>query len=294
MRSMTGYGRGQSLHQGVVVILELTAVNRKQQDIRLTLPKELLCLEPRLRARVAERLSRGAVAVALTYELTAERRLAAAQVDAEFAVALVERFRALATRLGINSEIRLGELLAVPGVVQDAQSLLPLDDIADAAVLALDAALAALRNMQETEGDNLRRDLLLRSRSLEPRAAELAAGQDAILAHYRDRLKERMVQLGLNPVADAERLAREAALLAERADIHEETTRLASHLQQFRALLETPPDEPAGRNLDFLCQELGREINTLAAKTCDTAHSRLALAFKTELERLREQVQNIE
>lgn len=294
MRSMTGYGRGQILHHGVQATIELTAVNRKQQDLRFILPKELLCLEPRLRARAAERISRGAVNIAFTFELTAERRLALAQVDPEFAAALVERFRGLAGRLGINPEIRLGELLAVPGIVQDIQSLLPHDDIAEAATQALDAALTSLRRMQEVEGENLRRDLLGRCAVLEQLAGELATSQDVVLAQYRTRLQERLVQLGLDPVADADRIVREAALIAERADIHEETTRLASHLQQFRQLLEKPAAEPAGRTLDFLCQELGREINTLGAKTCDTPHSRLALAFKTELERVREQVQNLE
>lgn len=293
MHSMTGYGRGQCRREGCTVTVEISAVNRKQPDFRFLLPRDLAWLEARLRPQVQERITRGAVTVVLACELAPERRRAQVRVNAELATAVVIRLREAARGAGISEEVRIGELLAVPGILEDAGAATADDTVAGTAAEALRLALDALRQMQEREGAALARDMVTRLETLTVLLGEIRNLADGALVQYRERLRERLRLLALDFGPDDDRLAREIAFTAERADIHEEMTRLASHLAQYRDLLDAAP-QPAGRNLDFLCQEMAREINTLAAKTPDTTLSRHALAFKTDLDRLREQVQNVE
>ena len=293
MHSMTGYGRGQCRRDGCTVTVELSAVNRKQPDFRFLLPRDLAWLEARLRPQVQERITRGAVTVVFACELAPERRRAQVRVNAELAAAVVLRLREAARSAGISEEVRIGELLAVPGIIEDAGGATADDTVAGTAAEALRLALDALRQMQEREGAALARDMVARLAVLAGLLDEIRGLADGALIQYRERLRERLRLLALDFGPDDDRLAREIAFTAERADVHEEMTRLASHLAQYRDLLAAAP-QPAGRNLDFLCQEMAREINTLAAKTPDTTISRHALAFKADLDRLREQVQNVE
>ena len=292
MRSMTGYGRGEAKGGWGALTIEVTAVNRKQTDLRFALPRELAGLEPRLRLRVQAQTTRGAYNVTLLWNPAAELRAAMVTIDEAAIRAAAARLRALAAELGLSPEIRITELLAVPGVVADGPQCSHVDLAGEAAEAALDQALAAVRAMQEKEAAALSADFQQRLAIMRQAVAEIRGMADLALVNARDRLLERVRLLGLNLDLADERLARELAFAAERSDITEEVTRLDSHLGQFASALGKP--EAVGRTLDFLCQEIGREVNTLAAKTADTAISARALLLKTELERLREQAQNIE
>lgn len=292
IHSMTGFGQGSAAANGVAVRVEVAAVNRKQADVRLCLPRDLAGLEARLRAQAQARVSRGALTVSVALELAPERRLAQLRPDHAFAKALVASLRESARELGLADDLRLSDVLSLPGVLAEAPMLAAGDECAELAGRALADALDALRAMQAREGAALCADLRGRLARLAALLGAIRAGMDGAVVELRDRLRERLRVLGQECPDDDERLLKEVCFCAERSDIAEEVTRLDSHIAQCQAILAG--DGPAGRNLDFLCQEMGREINTLAAKTGATAVVHDALAFRTELERVREQVQNLE
>jgi uncharacterized protein (TIGR00255 family) len=289
---MTGYGRGTVERDGTRAGVEISAVNRRQADIRIVLPKELASQEPLLRARVQKAISRGCLTVSVSYDLSPECRREQVQVDMAVAAHVVGKLRQLARTIGISDHLTLADLVSLPGIVTAADDQGPMALLQDLVLAALDKALSELKRMQAEEGAALEQDLRGRCGRLAEMIARIRQDEQEVVRQYRDRLRKRIALLGLDLSVDDERLAKEVAFLAERSDIAEETVRLSSHLDQMRELLAAT--EPVGRALEFLCQEMGREINTMAAKTCDTAVADLALQFKNELGRIREQVCNVE
>lgn len=292
MRSMTGFGRGSASRDGHRVMIDISAVNsRKQVDVRVNLAREFAFLEPDLIKAVRANLTRGSLSLTVNCELAAEYRRQRIQIDADLAAGIVRQLRQLGSELQIDGELRLGDLLQIPGLIAETAPE-PLPQLVETAMEALRNALAALDTMQRREGESLGRDLAARQQRLCTLLDGIRAGADQVLVQCRDRLRDRIRLLELELKLDDERLAREVAFLAERADVSEEIVRLQSHLDRVRELLAA--DDAPGRALEFLCQEMGREINTLCAKTPDTTAAAAALEFKTELGRVREQVQNIE
>ncbi|MGI5923658.1 MAG: YicC/YloC family endoribonuclease [Lentisphaeria bacterium] len=292
MKSMTGYGRATASADGNQVTVEVSAVNsRKQVDMRFAIPRELGMLEPVLRQQIQERLSRGSLQVALSYALNPAARKEMAQIDMDMACHVADKLREVAKKTGIVDEITLQDILSVPGVVVEATSS-PYEPLKELAVAALKDALAALDDMRSREGAKLQEDLLARRQTMIELVDKIAARGDEALILQKQRLRERIAVLGVELTLDDERLTKELAFFAERADITEEIVRLRSHLDQYGELLVS--DSDPGRNLDFLGQEMNREVNTLAAKTADLSISNWALALKAELARIREQIMNIE
>jgi len=292
MRSMTGFGRSTVSHDGNQVTIELSAVNsRKQADIRVTIPRELGALEAKLRKRLQKAIHRGSVTALFTYEINAESRKTRIRIDTEVAAHVIQELSELASRTGISNEIRVGDLLLVPGLVSESMTA-PLDSLEELAEKAMDLAIDDLQLMQDAEGEALRQDLAGRHARLKTLVAEVRKAAPQALAHYRDTLHKRIEALGVELELDDERLAKEVAFVAERSDITEETVRLESHLGQFAERLSS--DEPVGRALEFLCQEMGREISTLCAKAADCGTTEIGLELRTELARIREQVMNVE
>jgi len=288
---MTGFGRGTAVRDGNRVTVELSAVNnRKQTDLRFSLPRELSALEPILRNRLQEAISRGSLNINLSYELNPTQRRNRVRLDRDLAAGTIQALQELARETGISAEVRIGEILLVPGVITE-ELAAPLQCLTGLAIEALDTAVAELRQMQAMEGSALQRDLVERHQQLARLLESIQGKADEILRHYQHRLHERIRQLGVEIAVSDERLAREVAFLAERSDIAEEVVRLDSHLKQLKELISST--EPTGRMLDFLCLEMNREISTVCAKTCDTTTADLALAFKAELGRMREQMQNV-
>lgn len=292
MNSMTGFGRGVAEQDGSAVVVEVAAVNsRKQSDLRVVMPREVSALEPLLRQRVQERVSRGSLTVTLQYSLPPERRAEALVIDVGLGVEAAHRLRELATAAGLEPRLTLADLLAIPGVVGNpAES--PAEWVRDLATDALDEALDALRTMQRTEGEKLRHDLENRLATIRDRVESIALRADEALLLQRQRLQERIAVLGVDLPLDDERLAREVAFYAEKSDITEEIVRLRSHLDQFADLLDE--DRDVGRELEFLCQEMNREASTVGAKTTETGIAEIGISMKAELARIREQVMNVE
>jgi uncharacterized protein (TIGR00255 family) len=291
MRSMTGYGRGEVDHGGVKLSVELNSVNRKQSDIVVNAPRDLVELEPRIRQTINEKISRGRMNVLVTLQesVNGTRQLA---LDTGLARSYHEAMLTLQKELGAPGEITIGTILQAPGVMRSPEHSIDAAEAWPALQQALAAALAELIKMREREGKHLAKDLIHRLKVLRKEIKEIRALYPDVVKKYRSALLERIEKAGLNLPIDDERLLKEVSFFADRSDISEELTRLESHLAQFAHHLRK--NEPVGRTLEFITQEIFRELNTLGAKSNDAAISQHVVACKSELEKIREQIQNLE
>lgn len=291
LKSMTGYGEGRASSSGTRILVELSSVNRKQLDVQVTLPRGLTVFEGKLHALMRDYFSRGRVSGSVRLE---RMNGSSKQVQADIGLArsYAEALQAISKALKLDAPIDLDTVARMPDVLQlDAAAAV--DDELEALFLkAVEKALRALKRMRAAEGKELEVDLRGRLDQLESLRVCLEQQAPRLAATYRERLLERLSAQGFDALAADERIIREVALFADRCDITEELTRLQSHLKQMRSRLRSR--EPAGRPLDFLCQELFREINTIGAKATDSSITQSVVTFKTELERIREQVQNVE
>jgi len=291
MRSMTGYGRGEADCGGVKVSVELNTVNRKQSEIVLNLPRDLSELETRIREAINARISRGRTNVLVTPYATADgaRHLA---LDLKLARSYQDAMRSLQKKLGAPGQITIDTILQAPGVMRPPEEVIDVDRAWPAIERALEHALSELIKMREREGKHLGKDLIRRSQTIRQLLREIRALHPNVVKRFRNALTERIEKSGLAVGMDDERLAKEIFLFVDRSDISEELTRLESHLAQFAHHLRK--DEPVGRALEFIVQEIFRELNTVGAKANDAEIAQRVVACKTELEKIREQVQNLE
>jgi uncharacterized protein (TIGR00255 family) len=288
---MTGFGVGRGRAGEEELTAELKAVNHKYLEVKVRLPRELQMLEPELQRQVKGVCTRGAV------ELSLRRTIPTATgsvptVDAELARAWRRALAEVARATGLPDQVTAAEVAAQTGVVRMEEPTVDGPAAARAADLAVAEALAGLQAMREREGAALERDLRARLLRVEQLVRALVALAPRAVEEYRDRLAARLADLTGGTGVEPARLAQELALFAERTDIAEELTRLESHLGQFRTLLGSA--EPAGRRLDFLLQEMNREVNTTGSKIQSGEASVRVVELKAELERIREQVQNVE
>lgn len=292
MNSMTGYGRGEATYKGLLIAIELTSVNRKQAEISLNLPRELESLEPRIREQLTQNISRGRVNFRLTADYGKNRSAIRVEFNRDLARQYLREMHALAKDLKINQSVSLESLLRVPGIVETHSPLEDPDALWKTIQKALKSALSALLKMRAREGTALEEDLKTRMNLLRQAKSAIAAAAPDVATKYRDVLLERLKNAGLAVAMDDERLLKEIVLFADRSDIAEELARLESHFNQFEDCLRSR--EPVGRKLDFLVQEMNREINTIGSKANDAAIASQVIIMKTELERFREQAQNVE
>lgn len=288
---MTGFGAGRASVGSEELSVEARSVNHKFIEVKVRLPRELSTLEPALVRQVKERLARG------TVEVTVRRQATTASgqvpmVDAALAREYARAFREVQAALGAPGDVSWQHVANQPGVVRLEERGVNLEDATGAVTAALAQALDGLEAMRRTEGDALRADLAMRLGLIEGWASEVRALAPRAVEEYRTRLTERVAELARGVAVDPQRLAQEVVMFAERTDVAEESTRLASHLEQFRALLGSR--EPAGRKMDFLVQEMHREVNTTGSKSQHAELSTRVVAMKAEVERIREQVQNVE
>jgi uncharacterized protein (TIGR00255 family) len=288
---MTGYGRGQSVHDGAKFTVELNSVNRKQSDVVVNLPRELAELEPRVRDAINTEVSRGRLTVVIAFHAgtSTPQNLA---LDRQLADSYLRAMQDLQRELGVSGEITIETILRAPGVLKAPEEQLLPDDAWPHVEAALKAALADLLKMREAEGRHLSRDLEKRMKFVRDSVRKIKKHLPGVVKRYRETLRERIKRAGIELPIDDERLVKEVVVFADKSDITEELTRLESHFEQFGAHLKK--DEAVGRTLEFMCQEIGREFNTLGAKANDVEISQLVVTCKAEMEKVREQVANIE
>jgi uncharacterized protein (TIGR00255 family) len=288
---MTGYGRGQSSQNGSKFSVELNSVNRKQSDVVVTLPRELTELEPRVRDVINAEVSRGRLNVNIAAHYMASTGQAVA-LDTNLARTYYRAMMELQKELNASGEINIETVLRAPGVLRVPEEQLSVEDAWPHIESALKEALTDLVKMREREGKHLAKDLIHRLKAVRGWVRKIRLLQPGVLKRHRQSLHERIQKAGLDLPIDDDRLLKEVMFFADKSDVSEELTRLESHFAQFAHHLRK--NEPVGRTLEFMCQELGREFNTLGAKANDAEISQLVVTCKAEMEKIREQIQNIE
>ncbi|MBN9686584.1 MULTISPECIES: YicC/YloC family endoribonuclease [unclassified Corallococcus] len=291
LKSMTGFGSGRARVGDEEVSVEARSLNHKFCEVKVRLPRELSALEPALVKQVKDRLARGSV------EILVRRQAATVSgnvptVDAALAREYARAFREVAEAMGQSVEIAWSQVANQPGVIRLEEKGVDVESATQATQTALQQALAALETMRNTEGESIHTDLDTRMKLIEGWSQEVARLAPRAVSDYQQRLTDRVAELARGVAVDPQRLAQEVALFAERTDIAEEVTRLATHLEQFRLLMASP--EPVGRRMDFLVQEMHREVNTTGSKSQHAEISARVVSMKAEVERIREQVQNVE
>ena len=296
MRSMTGYGRGQSAFNGAKFSVELNSVNRKQSDVTVNLPREFSELEPRVRDVINAQISRGRLNVVIAFHKSSSASASpiSSKLALDSALARIY-FRAmmdLQKELGATGEISIETILRAPGVLRLPEQNISADDAWPHLETALNEALADLIKMREREGKHLAKDLIQRLKVVRQSLRKIRQLHPNVAKKFRQSLHERIQRAGVEISIDDERLVKEVIFFADKSDISEELIRLESHLAQFAHTLRKI--EPVGRTLDFITQEIYREFNTLGAKANDAEISQLVVTCKAEMEKIREQIQNIE
>ncbi len=290
IRSMTGFGAGRAAQGGEELVVEARSVNHKFCEVKVRLPRELAALEIEIGRAVKERLARGGVEVAL--RRSGSRGALAPRVDFALAEEYARAFEEVRARLGLSGAVGLADVLSADGVVTLDERAVDLEAARAAVMVALGQALATLTAMRTSEGEALARDLAGRIEQIDVLVERVEACAPQAIDHYRTRLHERIQEVARGFTPDPARLAQEVALFADRMDVTEEVTRLRSHLAQTRALLAG--GEPAGRKMEFLVQEMHREANTIGSKSQSAEIAGFVVMLKAEIERMREQVQNVE
>lgn len=290
---MTGYGRGECAQDGFKITVEVSSVNRKQSEISMNLPRELEVLEAQIRDEINRSISRGRLTVRLALHAAEEGGGGKVRANLPLAKAYARELNRLARELKLKEQATLDLLMRVPGILQSGTEISEAEDLWPAVQKALQAALTMLVRMRTREGAHLAVDLKNRIKAIRRAAARIQQHAPEVRKRYQAQLRDRVKAAGLEmPEVDDERLIKEVVYFADRSDISEELTRLQSHFQQFEDCVKS--GEPVGRTFDFLSQEMNREINTIGSKANDTLISREVVILKTELEKFREQVQNVE
>ena len=290
---MTGYGRGECAQEGFKITVELSSVNRKQAEVSLTLPRELEMLEAQVRDAINRQVARGRVNARITLHAAENKLSARKHINEPLARAYATELARLAKQLKLSGEVTLDQILRAPGVFQTDEELAGTEDLWPAVEKALNQALSALLKMREREGAHLSKDLTARVTTMQTAVQKVRKQAPTTTENYRQNLLERIKSAGIESIAPGdERLLKEVVLFADRSDISEELSRLQSHFQQFEDCRKAK--EPVGRTLDFLAQEMNREINTIGSKANDAVISREVVTLKAELEKFREQAQNVE
>ncbi len=289
---MTGFGRGAVNAENFTVAVEIKSVNNRYLDIHLRLNQELSSVEMVVRRIVSTRLSRGRVDITINLDRTGSTEY---EINRPLIAGHVNALRDIQHEFNLGGDIDVNSVARLPGALMPTR-----DGLSDAQLVgieqALHEALDSLETMRESEGAALAEEMRIRVAKIEAEVPVIEGAAAGLVDAYRQRLQKRIAELiargGQVMELDAGRLAQEVAYLADRSDISEELVRLRSHLDQFRASLEA--DGEVGKRLDFLLQELNREANTVLAKSTEVSIKDAALAIKAEVEKLREQVQNVE
>ena len=292
IKSMTAYARTENTADALTVAVEARGYNSRHLDLSLRLTHGYQALEERIKKQVAQTVTRGRIEMNIQITYTADDACAY-EVDLPKARAYLNAAEELRQALGLSDALRLDQILGVGGILRPREVARDPDQFWPQVSDCLRAALIDLDQMRAREGAFMAQDFELRLAEIKKRLDLIHKDAERLPGIYRDRLKERLAVLTEGIVEiDPERIAQEAAFLAEKSDISEEIVRAESHLQQFKALMDA--EEPAGRKLNFLLQELNREFNTMGSKTSKFEAAHLIVEVKAELEKIREQVQNVE
>jgi len=289
---MTGYGRAEKQFDYYRVVVEISSVNRRQSEIQIILPSELSVSETLIREHIGKFVSRGQITARITVDAI-KNKAKSRLINYDLAKAYTKEFKNLAKDLGLNNSLNLELIIRSPGVLESQQPEIDGEKQWNQLKRLIDQALKNFLDMRRQEGKHLENDLKSRIQNMRKAIKKVKEKTPQVVSKYKEQLYEKIKKAGLEiKPEDEERLLKEIVLFADRCDISEEIARLDSHFKKFYEY--TKKDEPVGRTLDFLAQEMNREINTIGSKANNAAISHEVVFLKTELEKFREQVQNIE
>ena len=292
LKSMTGFARHENQNGELTCKVEIRSVNNRFIDINTRLPKSLRDLELPLKKLVKSRCARGSFDINITLEKNGQSE-ANLEIKANLPLAAqyLDAFNKIREDLGLQGEIDINTILTLRDIVKP--ELKEADDSSEPTVFAtVEKALTDLIEMREEEGVNLEKDIINQVNSIKKLGETITSRQSITVQEFQSKLKEKIEALTAGIELDPTRIAQETALLADRCDVTEEIVRLGSHLEQFHKLVKS--DEPQGRKLEFLTQEINREVNTVGSKTIDLEISKTVIEMKSHLEKVREQLANIE
>ena len=291
VKSMTGYGRAREMRNGRDITVEVRSVNNRYLDCTVKMPRAYIFAEDRMKARVQQAISRGKVDVFVTIDASAADEAVVA-VNEPLARGYYEALTRLKTMFSLPGEVTPEVLAKFPDVLAVTKAEEDVEAIAADICAVLDDALAAYNDMRAVEGEKLASDVAGRVTTIETVVGKVEERSPQTVAAYRQRLEAKMQEVLQSTTIDESRILTEAAIFADKIAVDEETVRLRSHISQLRAMLAS--DEPVGRKLDFLIQEVNRECNTIGSKCSDLTIAQDVVNMKAEVEKIREQVQNME
>ena len=292
IRSMTAYGSGEYRQEDTLLTAETRSYNNRYRDIILRIPKNFQSLERDLKSIISSKIRRGHVEASVQIDKNVEKSPYTLKLNMPLVKSYFHIFKQLAQEFGLDQKVRLESFCQMKDVILVKPEEVDLDEIRPGLQEALIQSLDSLDEMRTREGQAIEADFLKRLNLLEQYVIQIKKRYPDLVEEYSKRLKDKINHLMRDIDIDEDRLAQEVAFLAEKSDITEEIVRIKSHLNQFREYLST--DDAVGRRLDFLIQEINREVNTLGTKASDSLISRVVVEMKSELEKLREQVQNVE
>jgi uncharacterized protein (TIGR00255 family) len=290
MKSMTGFGHAERSLEEMEILVEVRTLNSRYLDIKPRLPNGVSEIEPALRAEIQKQILRGRVDLNLELKPKSIDQISLNASLLQNYLALVDQVR----EQGVEGEIDVAGLLSFPGVLVAKSLHLGSEEYPKEILQVVREALQNVVAARTAEGEILRRELERRLKSLEAQIAEISDTADEAVEHYREKLLKRIEELSLEVELNEQRLAQELVYYVEKSDISEEISRLKSHISRFHRYLKEGESSSVGKSLDFLCQEMNREINTILSKSNHLRASEIALESKTEIEKIREQVQNVE
>jgi len=290
MKSMTGFGRARLEKENRTYNIEIKSVNHRYNDITIKLPRSISYLEEKVKKEVSSQISRGKVDVFINFDNnSAEGKNI--KINSELASIYIQELRRLAQENKINSDIQVTEISKFPDVLT-MENVQDEDVIWNELLQCLTEAIHSFIEMRQTEGNKIKEDLQDRLKRVEDRVLEISKFSTGLVEEYVVKLETRIKEIFKTDVVDKDRLAQEIVIYADKCSIEEELTRLGSHINQFRDLLKQ--EVPIGKKIDFLIQEMNREVNTIGSKSGSLSITNLVIDIKTELEDIREQIQNIE
>lgn len=291
MNSMTGFGRAKLEKESREYLVEIRSVNHKYADITVKLPRNLLYLEDKVRKAILNRISRGKVEVFVSY---ANYGIAGKNVviNKELAKLYIKELSELAEETNISSGLRATEISKMPDVLNVEMEEGNLEIIWEELSECVEKALDNFIEMRKIEGDKIKKDIEARLQNIAENVDKISYHSTGLVEEYVVKLEERIKEILKTDIVDQTRLAQETVIYADKYSVEEELTRLKSHIEQFKNLLES--DAPCGKKIDFLVQEMNRETNTIGSKSGKLEITNLVIELKTELEDIREQIQNIE
>lgn len=289
---MTAYGNSEHTSNKTSFAIEIKSVNNRYRDIFLRIPKSLQPIEDEIRGKIASKVRRGRLDVSVQMERAGIEDEYELELNLPLIKGLMSAFKQLHEDFGVDSKVKADDLCQMKDVLMFRPEAIDLDEIRSPLMKALDLALESHNRMRLQEGKAIENDFIKRLDLLTEHLKHIEERAPLVVKEYAKKLKEKVDRLCKDVETDQDRIAQEIAIFADKCDITEETVRFTSHLQQFRKYMSA--DEAVGRRLDFLLQEIHREANTMSAKATDTTISAIAVEIKGELEKLREQVQNVE